>query len=195
MFFRNTLFHCLNCDEVKLQLLNNQTCISFVNKVIVILNPNVNAFLEMTKIRLTKVFNFEMAHALWNYDGPCRNIHGHSYVLAVTLIGEPIQDANNPKYGMVVDFGEIKKWVKNRIVDEFDHSLLISNQADTSEINASMQMFSRLRMVNFQPTCENLLIYIAEIIKEQLPENIHLHSLKLQETASSWAEWYADDNA
>ena len=149
----------------------------------------------MTKIRLTKEFSFEMAHALWNYDGPCSNIHGHSYVLAVTLIGVPIKDKMNPKYGMVVDFGNIKKWVKNRIVDEFDHSLLISNEADVSEITLSKQMFSRLRIVNFQPTCENLLIYIAEVIKEQLPEHIQLHSLKLQETGTSWAEWYAEDNS
>lgn len=148
----------------------------------------------MTKIRLTKEFSFEMAHALWNYDGACSNIHGHSYVLAVTLIGEPIKDKDNPKYGMVVDFGDIKKWVKHRIVDDFDHSLLISNEADVSEIATSRQMFNRLKVVNFQPTCENLLLYIAEVIKEQLPEHIQLHSLKLQETANSWAEWYAEDN-
>ncbi len=148
----------------------------------------------MRKIRLTKEFNFEMAHALWNYDGPCSNIHGHSYVLAVTLIGEPVQDKDNPKNGMVVDFGDIKKWVKNRIVDDFDHSLLISNDADVAEINTSRQMFNRLKIVDFQPTCENLLFYIAEVIREQLPENIQLHSLKLQETATSWAEWYAEDN-
>ena len=41
----------------------------------------------MGKIRVTKEFDFEMAHALWNYDGACRNIHGHSYRLFVTIIG------------------------------------------------------------------------------------------------------------
>lgn len=135
-----------------------------------------------------------MAHALWNYDGPCRNIHGHSYVLSVTLIGEPINDTNHPKNGMVVDFGDIKKWVRQSIVDDFDHSLLISGEADTENVSASLQMFNRLKIMNFQPTCENLLIYIAEVIRKQLPDNIHLYSLKLKETATSFAEWYADDN-
>ena len=148
----------------------------------------------MAKIRVTKKFSFEMAHALWNYDGPCRNIHGHSYVLSVTLIGEPINDINHPKNGMVVDFGDIKKWVRQSIVDDFDHSLLISGEADTENVSASLQMFNRLKIMNFQPTCENLLIYIAEVIRKQLPENIHLYSLKLKETATSFAEWYADDN-
>src|SRR6056297_811734 len=100
----------------------------------------------MAKIRLTKEFSFEMAHALWNYDGLCSNVHGHSYVLSVTLKGEPVIDRSDPKYGMVVDFGDIKRWVKKTIVDEFDHSLLISRHADTSEISASRQMFKRLKI-------------------------------------------------
>ncbi len=148
----------------------------------------------MAKIRLTKEFSFEMAHALYNYDGLCSNIHGHSYILSVTLIGEPVIDRSDPKCGMVVDFGDIKRWVKKTIVDEFDHSLLISHYADASEISASKQMFKRLKVMSFQPTCENLLIYIAEEIKKQLPGHIHLHSLKLRETSTSFAEWYAEDN-
>jgi 6-pyruvoyltetrahydropterin/6-carboxytetrahydropterin synthase len=54
----------------------------------------------MNKIRVSKEFHFEMAHALWNYDGPCKNIHGHSYKLIVTVIGTPLNDPNNPKNGM-----------------------------------------------------------------------------------------------
>lgn len=148
----------------------------------------------MAKIRVTKEFCFEMAHALWNYDGACSNIHGHSYELAVTLIGEPIRDGNNPKNGMVVDFGDIKNWVKKTILDEFDHSLLIYREADQPEIFAGKQMFKRLKIMDFQPTCENLLIYIASHIKEKLPQNLQLHSLKLRETGTSYAEWYAEDN-
>ena len=148
----------------------------------------------MTKIRVTKEFHFEMAHALKNYDGLCKNIHGHSYKLNVTLIGSPINDSSDPKNGMVVDFSDIKKWVRERIVNEFDHSLLIFSETDANELQKVSEMFSRLKILDFQPTCENLLIYMAEIIKNQLPENISLHSLKLRETESSYAEWYANDN-
>ena len=41
-------------------------------------------------IRVTKEFSSEMSHVLWNYDGPCRNVHGHSYRLFVTISGVPI---------------------------------------------------------------------------------------------------------
>ncbi len=148
----------------------------------------------MAKIRVTKEFSFEMAHALWNYDGSCSNIHGHSYNLFVTIIGEPGIDKNDPKYGMVVDFSDIKKLVKSRIVDEFDHALMISSDADTDTLKSTEQMFNRLKVVDFQPTCENLLIHIAEVIRHKLPEELKLHSLKLRETGNSYAEWYAEDN-
>ncbi len=67
----------------------------------------------MNWIRITKEFRFEMAHALWNYDGLCRNLHGHSYILRVTVKGQPIADSNHPKFGMVMDFGDLKAIVKD----------------------------------------------------------------------------------
>ena len=70
----------------------------------------------MTKIRVTKEFNFEIAHALWNYDGPCANIHGHSYRMFVTVIGEPISVSENPKNGMVIDFGDLKKLLNKKLL-------------------------------------------------------------------------------
>lgn len=148
----------------------------------------------MTKIRVTKEFDFEMAHALWNYDGPCKNIHGHSYELKVTLIGEPNKDIDDPKNGMVVDFGDIKKWIKDSIINEFDHALLVSKNADISGISESKQMFSKLKVMDFQPTCENLLVYFVEKIRKLLPDELQLHSLLLRETGSSYAEWHDDDN-
>jgi len=76
-------------------------------------------------IRITKEFKFEMAHALPGYDGLCKNIHGHSYEMLVTVAGQPISDVNNPKYGMVMDFGDLKKIVRKIIVEVFDHSLVL----------------------------------------------------------------------
>ena len=70
----------------------------------------------MAKIRVTKFYDFEMAHALWNYDGLCKNIHGHSYKLFVTVIGEPINNENDNKNGMVIDFSDLKKIVKEKLL-------------------------------------------------------------------------------
>jgi 6-pyruvoyltetrahydropterin/6-carboxytetrahydropterin synthase len=147
----------------------------------------------MNKIRLTKQFNFEMAHALWNYDGSCRNVHGHSYVLFVTVTGEPENDSASPKNGMVMDFSDFKKIVKSKIVDELDHCFVISSDVDVESLKRIDQMFEKMKVFEFQPTCENLLIHIAETVSPLLPDKIKLHSLKLCETPTSFAEWFADD--
>jgi 6-pyruvoyltetrahydropterin/6-carboxytetrahydropterin synthase len=149
----------------------------------------------MSKIRLTKSFSFETGHALYGYDGKCKNIHGHSYKLYVTVIGEPISDSGNVKYGMVIDFGDLKKIVKEEIVDVFDHATVFNK--NTPHFELAMELKSRghnVLLVDYQPTSEMMVIDFAEKIQRLLPQHIQLHSLKLQETETSFAEWYATDN-
>lgn len=148
----------------------------------------------MTKIRITKEFNFEMAHALQNYDGPCKNIHGHSYELFVTVIGTPINDNKNPKNGMLIDFGDLKKLVRENIVDTLDHTLVLNNTISEEISTVLRNQFTNIKLVNYQPTSENMLIEFSEILRSVLPLNVSLHSLKLRETGTSFAEWYASDN-
>jgi len=147
----------------------------------------------MTKIRITKEFNFEMAHALFNYNGACKNIHGHSYRLFVTVMGTPINDMKNHENGMVIDFNKLKQIVKENIINDFDHAIVlfdnIQNQNLIKQIPAQKNVLTK-----YQPTCENMLIDFANRIIDKLPQNISLFSLKLQETITSVAEWYANDN-
>jgi 6-pyruvoyltetrahydropterin/6-carboxytetrahydropterin synthase len=148
----------------------------------------------MTKIRLTKDFAFEMAHSLLNYDGLCKHIHGHSYKLSVTVIAEPNQDSNSPKNGMVMDFGELKEIVHRLVVKPLDHAFMINNQTPKDFYKTDNALFEKMVLVNYQPTCENMVIDFAEKIKAELPEKIKLFSIKLHETSTSFAEWYAEDN-
>lgn len=148
----------------------------------------------MAKIRISKDFEFEMAHALWNYDGLCKNIHGHSYKLRVTLIGTPVLDESNPKLGMVMDFGELKQIVLDEVVDRLDHTLLIFKKAPAEKLAGLPQMTERFEITDYQPTCENLLIDFAERIKKRLPDQVLLLSMRLYETSTSFAEWFAEDN-
>ena len=145
-------------------------------------------------IRVTKEFSFEMAHALWNYDGPCRNVHGHSYRLFVTLYGKPLMEPDNPKNGMVIDFSDLKRIVKKEIVDVFDHSVVVSRHFDKEKKDMFALLFGNTVLVDYQPTCENLVSDFAGRIGRLLPSGIKLHSLRLYETATSYAEWYAEDN-
>ena len=149
----------------------------------------------MTHIRITKQFSFETGHALYGYDGKCKNVHGHSYRLDVTVIGVPISETSNVKYGMVIDFSDLKKIVKEGIVDVFDHATVFNK--NTPHVELARELDSRghnVLLVDYQPTSEMMVIDFAEKIKNRLPKNIKLFALKLQETATSFAEWYASDN-
>jgi 6-pyruvoyltetrahydropterin/6-carboxytetrahydropterin synthase len=145
-------------------------------------------------IRVTKEFSFEMAHVLWNYDGPCKNVHGHSYRLFVTLSGFPVDNQENPKNGMVIDFGDLKSIVKIQIINIFDHSVVLSDKIEKEKTDMFSRLFGNTVLVNYQPTCENLVADFAERIAPHLPSGVKLHSLKLYETATSFAEWFASDN-
>ena len=148
----------------------------------------------MSIVRVTKEFTFETAHALWKYDGPCKNVHGHSYKLFVTISGEPINDPGNPKNGMVIDFGDLKKIVTRKVVKVFDHAVVISDRIEKEKLEALNKMFENVLVVGYQPTCENIVADIADRVIAHLPGKISLHSLRLYETATSYAEWFADDN-
>lgn len=149
----------------------------------------------MSKIRITKQFSFETGHALYGYDGKCKNVHGHSYKLSVTVVGTPISDASNVKFGMVIDFSDLKTIVKDEIVDVFDHATVFNK--NTPHVELAKELKDRghsVLLVDYQPTSEMMVIDFAEKIKKHLPETIQLYSLKLQETDTSFAEWYASDN-
>ena len=145
-------------------------------------------------IRITRQFRFEAAHALWNYDGPCQNIHGHSYLLYVTVQGRPLDDPRDHKHGMVMDFSVLKLVVNRLIVDPLDHALLVNAATPHSEMAVSHPLCGKVVAVPYQPTCENMISDFADKIREALPEGVRLHSLKLHETSTSYAEWFAEDN-
>ena len=149
----------------------------------------------MSNIRITKQFSFETGHALYGYDGKCKNVHGHSYKLSVTVIGKPISDNSNVKFGMVIDFSDLKKIVKEEIVDIFDHATVFNQNTPHVELAAELENRGHhVILVNYQPTSENMVTDFAQKIKDRLPADIKLHSLKLQETDTSFAEWHTSDN-
>jgi 6-pyruvoyltetrahydropterin/6-carboxytetrahydropterin synthase len=148
----------------------------------------------MNNIRITKHFDFETAHALYGYDGKCKNIHGHSYQLYVTVIGKPIDDTNHVKNGMVIDFGDLKQIVKSEIVDVFDHATVLNKNSPHVELAEIIRPHSpKVILVGYQPTSELMIIDFADRISKRLPKSVTLHSLKLYETQNSYAEWFASD--
>lgn len=145
------------------------------------------------KIRITKIFHFEMAHVLHQYDGPCKNVHGHSYKLEVTIKGEPISDCSSPKLGMIMDFGDLKKLVNQNIVEPFDHALVIMKGYEDKILSVEACQEMKIVFTDNQPTSENLIIIFAERMNLLLPDHITLERLRLYETNSSYTEWLKSD--
>ncbi|MCQ2279257.1 MAG: 6-carboxytetrahydropterin synthase [Bacteroidales bacterium] len=139
-------------------------------------------------LRLTKQFTFEMAHCLTGYDGPCQNLHGHSYRLEVTVEGEPERDKNSAKQGMVIDFRELKNIVNEVIVSKFDHSVVLSDAVAEEVRDALQRHFDKVWIFAFQPTTENLLMEFSRCLMDAFPKGAKLYSIRLQETENSWAE-------
>jgi 6-pyruvoyltetrahydropterin/6-carboxytetrahydropterin synthase len=150
--------------------------------------------MKQSTIRITKEFKFEMAHALKGYDGPCKNIHGHSYELSVTISGKPINDENNPKLGMVMDFGELKKIVRREVVDLFDHALVLNSSMNTDLLKSLSKNFEKVILTDYQPTSEMMIIDFARRISAELPSHVTLKYMLLRDTVTSFAEWYADEH-
>ena len=146
------------------------------------------------KVRVTKQFKFETGHAIYGYDGLCKNVHGHSFKLDVTIIGQPIIDPDHVKNGMVIDFGDLKTIINKEIVQPFDHATVLNVKSPHKEIADEMESRGhKILRVGYQPTCEMMIIDFASKLKAKLPNHLKLYSLKLRETETAFAEWYADD--
>ena len=130
-----------------------------------------------------------MAHALVGYDGACREIHGHSYRLFVTVEGEPSQCEGDPKLGMAVDFGDLKKIVNEEIIDHYDHAFIVNDKMPNSFVDEVKRHYERIIVLPYQPTTELMLIDFAKKIKKRLPDNVTLVKVMLKETEGSFAEW------
>ena len=124
----------------------------------------------MGKMIVCKIFTFEAAHNLPNYDGPCCNQHGHSYKLEVSVSG-PIQDTGSEK-GMIVDFSKLKAYIQKNIIDVYDHTNLNESFDDN-------------------PTAEKLLYKIVDTIGAMNGLITKLERVRLWETATSYAQWTA----
>ena len=95
---------------------------------------------------------------------------------------------------MVIDFTDLKDIVMREIISRFDHSVVVSNDYDRDKMEMMKKTFGNTVVVAYQPTCENLVADFAERLRDKLPEGTSLHSLRLYETAKSYAEWFAGDN-
>jgi 6-pyruvoyltetrahydropterin/6-carboxytetrahydropterin synthase len=145
----------------------------------------------MSIVRVTKEFSFDMAHALADYEGKCNNIHGHTYLLSVTVSGKPIPPNVDDTTGMVIDFSDLKNIVVNQIIETFDHALVVWFGDDRFR---ELSKYPHVLFTPYHPTCENLLIDFVARLRRIFKEQVKLKCVVLRETPTSYASWYAEDN-
>ncbi|AEC16577.1 6-pyruvoyl tetrahydropterin synthase [Gallibacterium anatis UMN179] len=138
-------------------------------------------------MKVAKEFSFDMAHLLDGHDGKCQNLHGHTYKLQVIVSGET--EDNGAKKGMVIDFADLKRAVNELIISPMDHAFIYdqSSERETKIAQLLQQLNSKTFALPMRSTAENL----AQFIFQRLQENVgfHLHSVRLWETPTSFAEY------
>ncbi|ERF78665.1 6-carboxy-5,6,7,8-tetrahydropterin synthase [Gallibacterium anatis 12656/12] len=138
-------------------------------------------------MKVAKEFSFDMAHLLDGHDGKCQNLHGHTYKLQVIVSGET--EDNGAKKGMVIDFADLKRAVNELIISPMDHAFIYdqSSERETKIAQLLQQLNSKTFALAVRSTAENL----AQFIFQRLQENVgfHLHSIRLWETPTSFAEY------
>ncbi len=94
-----------------------------------------------------------------------------------------------------MDFGLLKQIVNEQIISRLDHAFIVRRTEQGLALRGMLsELYDNIVMVDYQPTCENMLADFAERLLEALPDEVELYSLRLHETATSYAEWYAEDN-
>lgn len=141
---------------------------------------------------VTKVFRFETAHAIHQHQGLCKNIHGHSYELHVTIAQTVPADDYLPDQGILFDFKDLKKIVTQSVIDSLDHKLIISTEY--LKAHPGLYTLENLEVWSHEPTAENILIFVKNNLQKLLPTHILVWKLKIYETVNSYAEWMHEDS-
>ena len=131
----------------------------------------------------TKTIKFDAAHVLTNHEGLCKNLHGHTYRVDVTVA----QSADDTK-DMVIDFKDLKRVAAETVCDRFDHAFVYNTQSEGErEIAAVVERYGmRTVALPFRSTAENLAKMFYAELKARIPG---VSSVKVWETADSCAEF------
>ena len=121
------------------------------------------------RVLVSKEFTFDAAHHLHNYEGKCKNLHGHTYRAILGISGY------TDERGLVIDFSDIKEIWKQKIEIDLDHRYL----------NETLPLMNT--------TAENIVVWIYEklvaaLLQEHGATGLRVEFVRLYETPTSYAE-------
>lgn len=143
-------------------------------------------------MRITRRLEFDAGHRIPDHASQCRHLHGHRYVIEITLTGEIIQADGNPANGMVMDFGDIKRIAKTHLVDQWDHAFLAYRKDQPIVDFLATLPGHKTVLLDAVPTAENLAVIAFRILDAQYRDtfgnHLQLERIRLFETPNCWAD-------
>lgn len=143
-------------------------------------------------MRITRRLEFDAGHRIPDHASQCRHLHGHRYVIEITLTGEIIQADGNPANGMVMDFGDIKRIAKTHLVDQWDHAFLAYRKDQPIVDFLATLPGHKTVLLDAVPTAENLVVIAFRILDAQYRDtfgnHLQLERIRLFETPNCWAD-------
>ena len=143
-------------------------------------------------MQITTRLEFDAGHRIPNHKSQCRNLHGHRYVLEITLSGDIITQKETSEDGMVMDFSDVKRIARESVVDVWDHAFLVFK--GDSMVLDFLNTLPNHKTVVFPtvPTAENMAAEAFRILKNQYQDtysnHLKLERVRLYETPNSWAD-------
>ncbi len=143
-------------------------------------------------MQITRRLEFDAGHRIPSHASQCRHLHGHRYAIEITLTGEIITVEGVSEQGMIMDYSEVKRIAKERLVDAWDHAFLVY-RGD----NVMLQFLNSLPdhktvVLDVPPTAENLAMIAFNILKDayhsSYGNHLKLQRVRLYETPNNWAD-------
>lgn len=143
-------------------------------------------------MRITRRLEFDAGHRIPDHRSQCRNLHGHRYVLEITLQGATVDEAGSPERGMVMDFADIKALANTHLVDLWDHAFLVyEGDAAVVDFLATLPGHKTV-VIDRIPTVENLVALAFETLSPvydgRYGRDLQLVRVRLYETPNCWAD-------
>lgn len=141
---------------------------------------------------ITRRLEFDAGHRIPDHKSQCRHLHGHRYVIEITLSGQVIDKPGDEANGMVMDFSEVKALAKSSLVDEWDHAFLVY-VGDVKIIDFLSSLPDHKTVIlDTVPTAENLaraaFVRLERVYRDVYGNHLRLEQVRLYETPNCWAD-------
>ena len=143
-------------------------------------------------MHITRRLEFDAGHRIPDHESQCRNLHGHRYVIEITLEGEVQNTAGASGNGMALDFSSIKAIARKHLIDAWDHAFLVWREDKAVVDFLATLSHHKTVLLDAVPTAENLaraaFDRLSPVYRENYGHRLKLSKIRLYETPNCWAD-------